>query len=183
MYYVGDFTNSIIISLYKILLFYISFSTIFILIFKIKFFKYDNKLRRAIQYLFFSFLILVLSMINFYGGHLNHFTYVQTGNHREMIYVISHELIPVIIAILLMILDIPYLVLGIKEYKSRENRKENSLNLKDRCIIYFKDPQSLFMLISLVISIVLYVIVFVVNGGIEYPNPQQVLEYIENFIN
>lgn len=108
-------------------------------------------------------------MINLYGGHLDHFHY---GNHREMIYVISHELIPVIIAALFMILDIPYLVLGVKEYKSRENRKGNSLNLKDRCIIYFKDSQSLFMLISLVISIVLYVIVFVVNGGIEYPNPQ-----------
>lgn len=179
MYYVGEFTSPFVISIYKILMFFVSIYSIFVLISKFEFFESNNKLTKAIQYMVLSISILILSIMNYYGGYLEKINY-EYYPHAKVEYVIGHTLIPIVIAILLILLDIPHLVVGIKEYKKSKKLNYNiKLNFKDRLKYYIKDTQSFIIIVIFFIAITSYLIAFIAHGGIEYPDPKQVAEYLD----
>lgn len=183
MYYVGEFTSPFVISIYKILMFFISIYSIFVLIHKFEFFKSNNKLTKAVQYMVLSFSILIVSIMNFYGGHLNGLYSTGYGNNYRLNYAIEHSLIPVIIAILLIFLDIPYLVVGIKEYKNnKKSSNKVKLDFKGKFKLYINDYHNRIFILLIGVSILAYIIVFIARGGIEYPDPKQVKEYIESIV-
>ena len=88
-----------------------------------------------------------------------------------------------IIAILLIFLDIPYLVVGIKEYKNnKKSSNKVKLDFKGKFKLYINDYHNRIFILLIGVSILAYIIVFIARGGIEYPDPKQVKEYIESIV-
>ena len=165
---VVDTNNILLISLYVMFMFYVAVALIIVIVYKYSFVNSNNKLNKAIQYLLVSILALTIGVIVYLRGTFLDMDAIKNDDgENTLVFYYKRPLSAIIFGAILIILDIPYLILGIKEYKLNKNNRQK-LSFKEKFIIFFKDWQNILLILLLVITPIIYMIAYINNGGINF---------------
>lgn len=125
---------------------------------KLKFLKSNNKLSNSICYLICSLSALILGIIIYVRGSLVGYEEIliysdELGNHFSLIYYLKRCFEPILYGIFFVIMDIPCLILGIKEYKKNKNK----LSIKEKISKFFDSPINCLFLCIFIITSLLFI--------------------------
>lgn len=170
-YGVYSIKNVILMSLFQMSLFYITFALIFTIKYKFSFLKSKHKLTKAIGFLFVSIFAFILGDIVYNIGTLVSCYEKETlWSGTKIICTFTRSTEFRSIASVLIIVDILYLIFGLIEYIFSKNK----LTFKENIKMFFKDKQNKSFLILFVFTLIYYLIFFIFNGGIDFIEVEKV---------
>lgn len=125
---------------------------------KLKFLKSNNKLSNSICYLICSLSTLILGIIIYVRGSLVGYEEIliysdELGNHFSLIYYLKRCFEPILYGIFFVIMDIPCLILGIKEYKKNKTKT----CIKEKISKFFDSPINCLFLCIFIITSFLFI--------------------------
>ena len=163
---ITDTNNILLIYLYVGCIFFVSIFLVIEIVLKKNFLSSNNKLTRSLQYLFVSVLTLILGIVIYHRGTLVDY------DSKKNIYYYKHNIVAILFAIVMILLDIPYIVVGInekiKKHQINKTRYTLKLTLKEKICIYLKDLQNIYFIILLTITPIVSLFICISNGGIEF---------------